>query len=134
LRVEAGEKNLEMPFSCRFYGIQWVMTPLCHLLSKRAFRVKANSNRIYRKLQRRKKRIERRLNRRMRGEHPTPMFAASNIHYDVAERAAGINAGGIGLLAMLRRFSRRSDDCLPDRRRCSPHPDGQDVNAAGVAA
>jgi hypothetical protein len=61
-------------------------------------KAKANSNRIYQKLQRRKKRIERRLNRRLRGEHPTPMFAASNIHYDVAERAAGINAGGIGLV------------------------------------
>ena len=56
-----------------------------------------------RKLQNRKRRIERRLLPRIWPEQPRPMFAASNIHYEIAERSRGVNAGGIGAIHFLAR-------------------------------
>ena len=61
-------------------------------------------NKILRKrLKKRKRRIERRLNRQHRGDHPEPVFAASNIQYELADRAGGVACGGIGLMHMLAR-------------------------------
>jgi hypothetical protein len=48
-----------------------------------------------------KRRIEHRLRPIDWEEQPNPMFAGSNIHYEVAERVRGIHAGGIGVMHMI---------------------------------
>ncbi len=53
------------------------------------------------KLLRRKRRIQRRLARRMDRPREKPMFAASNIHYELAERDRGLSCGGIGVIHLL---------------------------------
>jgi hypothetical protein len=55
------------------------------------------------KLRNRKRRIDRRLLPRIWPEQPRPMFAASNIHYEVSGRARGVSAGGIGAIHFLAR-------------------------------
>ena len=53
-------------------------------------------------LAKRKKRIQRRLDKTKRWpDRPRPMFAASNIHYELADRTAGLAVGGIGLAHQL---------------------------------
>ena len=51
----------------------------------------------------RKRRIERRLNKIPRHDPERPVFAASNIHYELADRGGGIACGGIGLMHDLAR-------------------------------
>ena len=59
-------------------------------------------NRSYSKILRnRKQRIERRLQPKHWEEQPRPMLQASNIHYEMAERAGAINCGGIGAMHLL---------------------------------
>jgi len=58
---------------------------------------------LRKRLKKRKRRIERRLNRQRRGDHPEPVFAASNIQYELGDRAGGVACGGIGLVHMLAR-------------------------------
>jgi hypothetical protein len=66
--------------------------------NKRPFRV----NRTYRKILRnRKQRIERRLQPKNWEEQPRPMLEASNIHYEMAERTAAMNCGGIGAMHLM---------------------------------
>jgi Transposase DDE domain group 1 len=55
------------------------------------------------KLIRRKRRIEKRLRPRRWAARRVPMFAAGNIHYDVADRVRGIVPGGIGAMHLLAR-------------------------------
>ena len=55
------------------------------------------------KLRKRKRRIEYRLRDRNWPAQKEPMFRASNIHYDVAERARGLGVGGIGAIHRLAR-------------------------------
>jgi Transposase DDE domain group 1 len=57
--------------------------------------------RIRRQLRRRKLRIERRLDRADRRGCHKPMFTASNIHYDIADRVRGLSSGGIGAIHAL---------------------------------
>lgn len=52
---------------------------------------------IRRKLAKRKRRIARRLDK-TRFDGACPMIGASNIHYEIAEKAQGICAGGIGII------------------------------------
>ena len=52
---------------------------------------------------RRKRRIQRRLRPRQWKDQPRPMFAAKNIHYEVADRDRGITCGGIGAMHLLAR-------------------------------
>jgi hypothetical protein len=52
---------------------------------------------------RRKRRIARRLQPRKFGPRGRPMFAARNIHYDLADRTRAIAHGGIGSLHLLAR-------------------------------
>jgi hypothetical protein len=47
---------------------------------------------------RRKRRIEKRLAKPILRPRDEPMFAASNIHYEVADRALGLNCAGIGAI------------------------------------
>jgi hypothetical protein len=66
--------------------------------NKRPFRV----NRSYRKnLRNRKQRIERRLQPKNWEDQPRPMLKASNIHYEMAERTAAMNCGGIGAMHLM---------------------------------
>ena len=54
------------------------------------------NTRIQKQLRRRKRRIERRLDKNDNRGCEEPMFTASNIHYEIAERTRGVCAGGIG--------------------------------------
>jgi hypothetical protein len=54
-------------------------------------------------LRRRKRRILRRIENRPGPERQRPMIAASNIHYELAERAQGLAAGGIGAMLLVAR-------------------------------
>lgn len=59
-------------------------------------------SRTYRKILRnRKNRIARRLKHRFWPEQPQPMFAASNIHYEMADKAQGVSCGGLGAIHLL---------------------------------
>jgi hypothetical protein len=58
---------------------------------------------IRRQLERRKRRIAFRLDKSKLGELGKPVFTASNIHYEIAERDRGIAYGGIGALHLLAR-------------------------------
>ena len=59
-------------------------------------------NRNYPKILRnRKKRIARRLAPKNWEDQPRPMFRASNIHYEMAERVQGVNCGGIGAMHLM---------------------------------
>ena len=49
----------------------------------------------------RKRRIRRRLRERHWTEQPSPMLAATNIHYELGDRARGLGAGGIGAMHLL---------------------------------
>ena len=55
----------------------------------------------YEKSSRRKRRIENRLRQSEFSDDDKPVFAASNIHYDVAERGDGLGVGGIGAIQLL---------------------------------
>ena len=59
-------------------------------------------NRTYRKMLRnRKQRIERRLQPKNWEEQARPMLKASNLRYEMAERTAAMNCGGIGAMHLL---------------------------------
>jgi hypothetical protein len=66
--------------------------------NKTAFRV----NRTYPKILRnRKRRIEARLAPKNWEDQPRPMLKASNIHYEMGERAGAANCGGIGAMHLM---------------------------------
>jgi len=59
-------------------------------------------NRRYPKILRnRKQRIERRLKPKNWEDQPRPMFQTSNIHYEMADRTAAMNCGGIGAMHLM---------------------------------
>lgn len=58
---------------------------------------------IRRKLARGKRRIEKRLDKSHTGGCDRPMFTASNIQYEIADRTRGISVGGIGLMHLVAR-------------------------------
>jgi len=55
------------------------------------------SNKIQRKLRKHKQRIQYRLRKKSWPEQSEPMYAASNIHYEIGHRARGLAYGGIGV-------------------------------------
>jgi hypothetical protein len=63
--------------------------------------------RVSTKLQRRSRNLKKQIERRLRPidweDQGAPMISASNIHYEIAERARGIAVGGIGAIHMLSR-------------------------------
>ncbi len=61
------------------------------------------NTKISRQWAHRKHRIERRLDKTKLGDCSKPMFAASNIHYEMAERSRGLAHGGIGAFHALAR-------------------------------
>jgi hypothetical protein len=52
-------------------------------------------------LRNRQNRIQRRLAPKNWEDQPRPMFKASNIHYEMAERVQGVNCGGIGAMHLM---------------------------------
>lgn len=58
---------------------------------------------IRRKLAGSKRRIEKRLDKRNTCGGDQPVFSASNIHYEVADRTRGISSGGIGMMHLVAR-------------------------------
>ena len=58
---------------------------------------------LHRHLNRRKRRILRRIENQPGVERHRPMMAASNIHYEIADRVRGIAPGGIGAIHLLAR-------------------------------
>lgn len=99
-------KKLEIP--CFSWGVRVVHTK-CDKTPKKGFRV----NRIKRKqLEARKRRIARRLENSSAEDRGRPMFGPANIQYEMAERARGLSAGGIGAVHELARqvgLTRRID-------------------------
>ncbi len=71
-----------------------------NLIRTEAFRVSASRTR---KLINRKRRIHYRLRERNWTDQPRPMFTASNIHYELADRTRGLGPGGIGAGHLLAR-------------------------------
>ncbi len=61
------------------------------------------NTKIRRRLENRKRRIERRLDKTCLGRVDQPMFTATNIHYEIAERSRGLAHGGIGVFHLLAR-------------------------------
>jgi Transposase DDE domain group 1 len=58
---------------------------------------------LHRQLNRRKRRILRRIENKPGVERHRPMMAASNIHYEIADRTRAISPGGIGAIHLLAR-------------------------------
>jgi Transposase DDE domain group 1 len=58
---------------------------------------------IRRQLANRKRRIQRRLDKADRRDSHRPMFTATDIHYEIADRTRGISSGGIGAIHALAR-------------------------------
>lgn len=56
-------------------------------------------------LQKRKLKLAKRLDKKQLPEHSGPMFAAKNIHYEMADRTRAIGCGGIGAFHLLARNS-----------------------------
>ena len=82
-------------------GHRYWLKCVCHknaTTNKRPFRV----NRTYPKILRnRKSRIQKRLKPKNWEDQPRPMLKASNIQYEMAERAQGMNCGGIGAMHLM---------------------------------
>jgi hypothetical protein len=60
--------------------------------------VKQKDSRI---LQKRKRKLAKRLERKQYPDRPQPMFAARNIHYEMAERIHAVDCGGLGAFHLL---------------------------------
>jgi hypothetical protein len=60
-------------------------------------------SKIRQQLRRRKRRIERRLDKTNLSGCHQPMFTATDIHYEIADRSRGLAAGGIGAMHVLAR-------------------------------
>ena len=77
------------------------------LLRTEAFRVSENRTRREaerkRILRNRKRRIACRLRDRVWAPQDRPMFRASNIHYELSDKARGLSAGGIGAMHLVAR-------------------------------
>ena len=65
---------------------------------------------VHRQLARRKRRLLRRIENQPGVERHTPMMAASNIRYEIADRVRGIAPGGIGAMHLLARKLGLVDD------------------------
>ena len=88
------------------------------------------SNRIQRKLRKRKQRIRYRLRKKSWPEQPEPMLAASNIHYEIADRARGTAYGGIGAIHLLARqtgLAKAIDEKLELLKRHLPYHESDHV-------
>jgi len=84
----------------------------------------------HRKLAERKRRIASRLRERHWPEQPRPMFTASNIHYELADRDRGLGEGGIAAMHLLARrvgLVQRIDERLHVLKRHVPYHESDHV-------
>jgi len=73
------------------------------------------------RLRNRKRRIQYRLRHRKWEPQDKPMFTASNIHYELADRVRAVGPGGIGAVHLLARRTGLGRSCAYTRYlRCSP--------------
>jgi hypothetical protein len=89
--------------------------------------VKKNNSKI---LAKRKRKINKRLKRRQWADQPKPMFAASNIHYEMAGRHKGIASGGIGAIHLMNKktgFVEETDNFLHLLKRHLPYHESDHV-------
>src|SRR6266849_804099 len=77
-----------------------MVASICKTRRPEGFRVNAT---LHGKLANRKRRIERRLDKTDLTGCDRPLFTASNIHYEMADRTRGIAHGGIGVIHALAR-------------------------------
>jgi len=73
-----------------------------HRDTRRAFRVSQSRRRL---LANRKRRIQHRLRDIRWSEQPEPMYRATNVHYELSDRARGLDVGGIGAMHRLARHT-----------------------------
>ncbi|QTA81815.1 Uncharacterized protein dnl_41660 [Desulfonema limicola] len=78
--------------------VYYIKQNLKATINKRGFQVNKKTKK---KLNNRKKKIKKRIERKNWDEQSSPMFAGSNIHYDIDGRNNGIACGGIGVIQML---------------------------------
>ena len=65
--------------------------------------------RIKKRLRNCKRRIRYRLRKKQWDEQRRPMFQAPNIHYDIGQKARGLNAAGLGVFHLLEKRLRLAD-------------------------
>jgi len=85
---------------------------------------------ISKNLQRRKQRIQYRLRDIRWKQQKKPMFAAKNIHYEIADRSRGLAYGGIGAIQLLARqtgLAKAIDDRLKLLKRHLPYYESDHV-------
>jgi hypothetical protein len=85
---------------------------------------------INKKLAKRKRKIEKRLKRKQWEKQLTPMFTASNIHYEIDGRHKGIPSGGIGALHLMNNklgIVRELDNVLSLLKRHLPYHESDHV-------
>jgi hypothetical protein len=89
--------------------------------------VKKNDSKIFAK---RKRKINKRLKRKQWEDQPKPMFAASNIHYEMNGRHKGIASGGIGAIHLMNKksgFVKEIDSVLHLLKRHLPYHESDHV-------
>ncbi len=89
--------------------------------------MKKNNSKI---LAKRKRIINKRLKRKQWADQPKPMFAASNIHYEMAGRYKGIASGGIGAIHLMNKktgFVEETDNFLHLLKRHLPYHESDHV-------
>jgi hypothetical protein len=87
------------PKSLGFSGVSWLLQAMSPFTPE-GFRVKTK---IRQQLANRQRRITRRLDKTDVPNCQRPMFAATDIHYEIADRTRGISSGGIGAVHALAR-------------------------------
>src|SRR3954447_13637743 len=80
------------------FAAHWINAHRSHGPTPRRFRVKPIPHRHHAAG---KRKIRRRLDRPVTAPSPEPIFAASNIHYDVATKTRAVSCGGIGAIQLL---------------------------------
>ncbi len=88
------------------------------------------SNKIQTSLRKPKQRIQYRLRKKTWPEQSAPMFAASNIHYEMADRVQGLSYGGIGDIQLLARqtgLAKAIDEKLQLLKRHLPYHESDHV-------
>ncbi|QTA77924.1 Transposase family protein, DDE domain-containing [Desulfonema limicola] len=107
--------------------VYYIKQDLKATINKRGFQVNKKTKK---KLNKRKKKIEKRIERKNWDDQSSPMFAGSNIHYDIDGRNNGIACGGIGVIQMLAQkigLTKEIDENLHILKRHLPYHDSDHI-------